>query len=70
MPRIRQVRPGKGQRSVDLAPCKDKRPSDEKRPEGQDQPAPLTPAEEKIGEGGENLRAREKAFKRRRDTTR
>jgi hypothetical protein len=31
--------------------------------------APLVPVPEKIGEGKENLRAREKAFKRRRGTT-
>jgi hypothetical protein len=70
MPRFRQPSRTKGQQPFDLAPGKDTGSSKEKYPEAENQPTPITPAEEKIGEGDENLRARENAFKRRRGTTR
>jgi hypothetical protein len=59
----------KSQKSSDQTPRKAKGPSSEKNPEKGTRSVPLAPAKKKIGEDDDNLRAREEAFKRRRDTT-
>jgi hypothetical protein len=64
MPRLRP-RASKDQKS----PEKNAGSSKERRSEKDATSTPLTPVDEKIGEGDGNLRSREDAFQRRRGTT-